>query len=135
MKFLKGTAAFHSVYVMEKLLCSICQIESAQSPASSAVTAARPLRRFWSGKKLGTSVAVTHEQSCYDKYKMDGNKDEAQKCRQLAEKYLKEGNKERAMKFLEKSQKLYPSKEVQGRWKSTVVLKSEPLKMTRSAMS
>lgn len=50
-----------------------------------------------------------------DKYKMDGNKDEALKCRRLAENYLKEGNKERAFKFLHKAQKLYPSKEVEGR--------------------
>lgn len=46
---------------------------------------------------------------------MDGNKDEALKCRRLAENYLKEGNKERAFKFLHKAQKLYPSKEVEGR--------------------
>ena len=58
---------------------------------------------------------MTHEQYTHDKYKMDGNKDEAAKCRQLAEKYLKEGNKERALKFLEKSQRLYPSKEVESR--------------------
>ncbi|XP_058940298.2 dnaJ homolog subfamily B member 12-like [Pocillopora verrucosa] len=44
---------------------------------------------------------------------MDGNKDEALKCRRLAENYLKEGNKERAFKFLHKAQKLYPSKEVE----------------------
>lgn len=103
--------------------------------SKNAVTAARSLRRFWPGKKLGTRVAVTHEQSCYDKYKMDGNKDEAQKCRQLAEKYLREGNKEKALKFLEKSLKLYPSKEVEGRLKFTVIFKSEPFKMIRNAMS
>lgn len=44
---------------------------------------------------------------------MDGNKDEAVKCRQLAEKYHREGNKKKALKFLEKAQKLYPSKEVE----------------------
>lgn len=58
---------------------------------------------------------MTHEQFVYDKYKMDGNKDEAKRCRRLAEKYLKEGNKERAIKFFEKSQRLFPSKEVEGR--------------------
>ena len=55
---------------------------------------------------------------------MDGNKDEALKCRELAEKYLREGKKEKALKFLEKSQKLYPSKEVEGKWKYCVVYKS-----------
>ncbi|PFX26668.1 DnaJ-like subfamily B member 12 [Stylophora pistillata] len=59
------------------------------------------------------SSPVTHEQFDNDKYKMDGNKDEALKCHRLAEKYLKEGNKERAFKFLHKAQKLYPSKEVE----------------------
>ncbi|XP_015747590.1 PREDICTED: dnaJ homolog subfamily B member 14-like [Acropora digitifera] len=44
---------------------------------------------------------------------MDGNKDEAIKCRELAEKYIREGNKEKALKFLAKSNKLYPSKEVE----------------------
>ena len=66
---------------------------------------------------------------------MDGNKDEATKCRQLAEKYLKEGNKDRALKFLEKSQKLYPSKDVEGRWKSRVIFEAEPFEVTHYAMS
>ncbi|XP_027046655.1 dnaJ homolog subfamily B member 1-like [Pocillopora damicornis] len=44
---------------------------------------------------------------------MDGNKDEALRCRRLADNYLKDGNKERAFKFLHKAQKLYPSKEVE----------------------
>ena len=48
-------------------------------------------------------------------HKMEGNKDEAARCRQLGEKCLQEGNKGKALKFLEKSQKLYPSKEVEGR--------------------
>ena len=70
----------------------------------------------------------------HDKDKMEGNKDEAAKCRQLADKYLKDGNKEKALKFLEKSLKLYPSKEVEGRRKSCVFLESEPFEVTRYAM-
>jgi len=46
---------------------------------------------------------------------MEGNKDEAERCRRLGEKCLKEGNKEKALKFLEKSLRLYPSKEVESR--------------------
>ena len=56
---------------------------------------------------------------------MDGNKDEAIKCRELAEKYIREGNKEKALKFLAKSNKLYPSKEVEGKDKYRKISKSQ----------
>ena len=56
---------------------------------------------------------------------MDGNKDEAIKCRELAEKYIREGNKEKALKFLAKSNKLYPSKEVEGMEKYLKICKSQ----------
>ena len=46
---------------------------------------------------------------------MEGNKDEAIKCRRIAEKYLREGNKTKAEKLLKKAQRLYPSNEVEGR--------------------
>ena len=52
---------------------------------------------------------------------MDGNKDDAMKCRRLAEKYLQEGNTEKARKFLEKSHRLYPSKEVEGWYRSVQI--------------
>jgi len=45
---------------------------------------------------------------------MEGNKDEAEKCRLLAEKFLKEGDKEKAVKFLKKADRLYPTKQVKG---------------------
>jgi DnaJ family protein B protein 12 len=45
---------------------------------------------------------------------MDGNKDEALKCRHLAEKYLNQGDNDKAIKFLKKAEKLYPTKQVQG---------------------
>lgn len=45
---------------------------------------------------------------------MEGNRDEAIKCRELAEKYIREGNRDKALKFLQKSQRLYPSKDVEG---------------------
>ncbi|XP_031572570.1 dnaJ homolog subfamily B member 14-like isoform X2 [Actinia tenebrosa] len=44
---------------------------------------------------------------------MEGNKDEALKCRHLAEKYLQQGDTDKAIKFLKKAEKLYPSKKVQ----------------------
>ena len=58
-------------------------------------------------------------------FNMDGNKDEAIKCRELAEKYIREGNKEKALKFLAKSNKLYPSKEVEGMEKYLKICKSQ----------
>eukprot|EP00088_Acartia_fossae_P018534 TRINITY_DN2070_c2_g1_i2.p1 TRINITY_DN2070_c2_g1~~TRINITY_DN2070_c2_g1_i2.p1 ORF type:complete len:390 (-),score=75.76 TRINITY_DN2070_c2_g1_i2:107-1276(-) len=41
---------------------------------------------------------------------MESNKDEADKCLNLAMKYVQQGNKEKAEKFLRKAQKLYPSR-------------------------
>ncbi|KAK3707439.1 hypothetical protein QZH41_011916 [Actinostola sp. cb2023] len=43
---------------------------------------------------------------------MEGNKDEALKCRRLAEKYLGQGDEEKAIKFLKKADRLYPTKQV-----------------------
>jgi len=45
---------------------------------------------------------------------MEGNKDEALKCRRLAEKYLGQGDEEKAIKFLKKADRLYPTKQVKG---------------------
>ena len=44
----------------------------------------------------------------------DGNKDEAEKCFNLAQKYFKEGNREKAARFAQKAEKLYPSQKSQG---------------------
>ena len=40
---------------------------------------------------------------------MDGNKDESEKCINIALKCLKLGEKEKALKFLNKANRLYPS--------------------------
>lgn len=45
---------------------------------------------------------------------MEGNRDEAEKCRRLAEKFLTQGDQEKAIKFLKKADKLYPTKDVKG---------------------
>ena len=42
--------------------------------------------------------------------KMEGNKDDSEKCINLALNYIKAGDKEKAIKFLNKANKLYPSK-------------------------
>ena len=45
---------------------------------------------------------------------MDGNKDDAEKCIQIALKALSAGDKEKTRRFLLKAQKLYPSKKASG---------------------
>ncbi|XP_054707142.1 dnaJ homolog subfamily B member 14-like [Uloborus diversus] len=40
---------------------------------------------------------------------MDGNKDESERCIQLAQKYINEADRSKALKFLYKAEKLYPS--------------------------
>ncbi|XP_048402142.1 dnaJ homolog subfamily B member 14 [Stegostoma tigrinum] len=45
---------------------------------------------------------------------MEGNRDEAEKCLQIARKALREGEPEKALKFLNKAEKLYPSAEAKA---------------------
>jgi DnaJ family protein B protein 12 len=40
---------------------------------------------------------------------MDGNKDESERCIQIAERRIRDGDFEQAIKFLRKADKLYPS--------------------------
>lgn len=47
---------------------------------------------------------------------MEGNKDEAKKCLEIARRYLAKGDKEKAKRFLSKSQKLYPLKEAESKY-------------------
>ena len=44
----------------------------------------------------------------------DGNKDEAEKCFNLAQKYFKEGSREKAIRFTQKAERLYPTQKAQG---------------------
>lgn len=46
---------------------------------------------------------------------MDSNKDEAERCMELAERYLREKKYEEAEKFVRKAQKLYPTKKAEGK--------------------
>lgn len=45
---------------------------------------------------------------------MEGNKDEAARCIELAEKYINERNRDKAEKFLHKAEKLYPTQKAKG---------------------
>ena len=47
--------------------------------------------------------------------KMEGNRDEAEKCINIATKALEAGDKEKALKFLNKAEKLYPTDRAKGR--------------------
>jgi len=44
---------------------------------------------------------------------MESNRDEADKCLELAMKFIREGNKEKAEKFVRKAGKLFPSRRIQ----------------------
>lgn len=46
--------------------------------------------------------------------KMEWNRDEAEKCVNIATKALEAGDKGKALRFLNKAQKLYPSDRAQG---------------------
>lgn len=47
---------------------------------------------------------------------MDSNKDEAERCMELAERFMRERKYEEAEKFARKAQKLYPTKKAEGTW-------------------
>ena len=44
---------------------------------------------------------------------MESNRDEADKCLELAMKYVRQGNKEKAERFVRKAEKLFPSRRIQ----------------------
>lgn len=46
---------------------------------------------------------------------MEGNRDEAEKCINIALKCLEAGDKEKAVKFLNKAEKLYPTEKAKGK--------------------
>lgn len=46
---------------------------------------------------------------------MEVNKDEAERCIEVAEKFVLEGKFDRAEKFLGKAEKLYPTQKAKGR--------------------
>lgn len=45
---------------------------------------------------------------------MEGNRDEAEKCIEIAREALEAANRERALRFLHKAQKLYPTETARG---------------------
>lgn len=45
---------------------------------------------------------------------MEGNRDEAEKCINIATKALEAGDKEKAIKFLNKAEKLFPTDKAKG---------------------
>ena len=56
--------------------------------------------------------------------KMDGNKDESEKCIAIALKYIRTGDRGKALKFLSKADKLYPSKHAKGKTRKFI---SDPM--------
>lgn len=45
---------------------------------------------------------------------MEGNKDEAERCIEIAEKCILEGRRDKAEKFLHKAEKLYSTQKAKG---------------------
>lgn len=45
---------------------------------------------------------------------MEGNRDEAEKCLNIAAKAIEAGDKDKALKFLNKAEKLYPTDRAKG---------------------
>ena len=55
-----------------------------------------------------------YDRSLVKLIKMDGNKDESERCIKIAQKYYSDGDKERAIKFLNKAERLYPTEKAKG---------------------
>ena len=46
---------------------------------------------------------------------MEGNRDDAEKCLEIAKKYLRSGQRDKAKKLLEKSLRLFPLKDASSK--------------------
>lgn len=64
-------------------------------------------------------------------FKMEGNKDESEKCIRLAEKCIRIGDKDRAERYLSKALRLYPTKRAEGEWQWTVQIVKNNLPIRR----
>lgn len=45
---------------------------------------------------------------------MEGNKDESERCVNIAEKFINAGERDKALKYLKKAERLYPSQKAKG---------------------
>lgn len=63
-----------------------------------------------SGNRRGPPVSLT--------LKMEGNRDESERCLHRSETFLKIGDLEKALKFANKAARLYPSEKAEGRKKN-----------------
>lgn len=64
---------------------------------------------------------------------MDGNRDESQRCIEIAVAAIREGKLERAEKFLKKAESLYPSQKAKGKCNCVFVTKANGVMSCRSA--
>ena len=60
---------------------------------------------------LGDQLTLPGEE---EERKMEGNRDEAEKCINIATNALEAGDKEKALKFLNKAEKLFPTDRARG---------------------
>ena len=64
---------------------------------------------------MDAGIALNEEALCEEEVTkvMESNRDEADKCLELAMKYVRQGNKEKAERFVRKAEKLFPSRRIQ----------------------
>ena len=60
--------------------------------------------------------------SVTERSKMEGNRDESEKCLRRAEAFLKDGELEQALKYVNKAERLFPSKRAKGLYSSCIGL-------------
>lgn len=65
---------------------------------------------------------ISHHVKTQIKIKMEGNRDEAERCIAIAVQALREAKIEKAEKFLNKAEKLYPSQKAKGKQHHTWLL-------------
>lgn len=64
------------------------------------------------GREVWKKVTASHREGGGT---MEGNRDEAEKCINIATKALVAGDKEKAIKFLNKAEKLFPTDKAKGK--------------------
>lgn len=66
---------------------------------------------------------------------MESNRDEAEKCINIATKALEAGDKEKAVKFLHKAEKLYPTDKAKGKLESHFMVAKTTSNSSRLSLS
>lgn len=110
--FLTPWQASESVQNMQSLTCFYF------SPSHIRISA-NPVSARWEHTRDVHVIKIPNYYNLFEPVatvtNMEGNKDEAKKCLEIARRFLAKGDKEKAKKFACKSQKLYPLKEAESK--------------------